>query len=106
MPSRNLRVAAFRILGLVMCLLALFGLGVLAVGIFTMFREQPQHLGFTLGWMILTGVVITLVGLIGLRAFRARTVEEVDAAGETRWFDFDSTSDPRSPEDRDREPPR
>lgn len=101
--SQRLRVAAFRILGLVMFLLALFGLGVLVVGIYTMFQEQPQHLGFTLGWLILTGVVIVLVGLIGLRAFRARTAEDVDAAAETRWFDFVETSNGRKSKSSDRE---
>lgn len=92
--SQRLQVAAFRILGLVMFVLALFGLTVLAVGIFTMFQEKPQHLGLTLGWLILTGAVIVLVGLIGLRAWRVRTVEEVAAEGATRWFDFDATSKP------------
>lgn len=101
--SQRVRVAAFRILGLVMFLLALFGLGVLAVGIYTMFQEKPQHLGFTLGWLILTGVVIVLVGLIGLRAFRARTVEDVDAAAETRWFDFVETSNAQKSKSSDRE---
>jgi hypothetical protein len=82
------RLRLFRVLGGVLLGFAILGLAAVAIGVYYTLTESSSS-----GWFppILIGSIgfgVLLMGVIGVRALRIKSVEELDEQSRSKWLDL------------------
>jgi hypothetical protein len=82
-----MRVTLFRVLGGVLLSFAIVGLAAVAIGIYYTSTESQRSGWFPPLLIAGTGIAVLLMGVVGFRALRIKSVEELEAQSTTTWFD-------------------
>jgi hypothetical protein len=81
-------VTLFRVLGGVLLTLAVMGLVAVAIGAYFIWAEFPRSGWFAVVLLAGVGISAALMGVVGARALRIKSVEELEAQSKSTWIDL------------------
>jgi len=81
------RVKIFRALAAVLLLFAVLGLASVAVGVYFTIRESSSSGWFPFVLIATVGIAVFLMGVVGIRALRVKSTEELEEQSRSKWLD-------------------
>jgi len=76
------------VLGAVLLFLAILGLASVAVGVYFTLRESSGSGWFPPVLIATLGIAVFLMGVVGIRALRVKSIEELEEQSRSKWLDL------------------
>ncbi len=82
------RLKIFRVLGGILLAFAVLGIASVVVGVYYTLAESSRSGWFPPLLIGGVGIAVLLMGVVGIRALRLKTIEELDEQSKSKWLDL------------------